>query len=150
MLSSQQAIVFRHHKLDLMTLKWGFALRQAANSFLHKGVIGLVFFCIFSLILDTNEVLWGWLHSQKQLKKDNDERISSWSTYFLSSVVLLPVFIGINLIYKHPARKTLMRSVVDALLLTSFGLISEKMIRKNRKVLIDGEIKNKQALLNLN
>lgn len=43
-----------------------------------------------------------------------------------------------------------MRSVVDALLLTSFGLISEKMIRKNRKVLIDGELKNKQALLNLN
>ena len=110
----------------------------------------LYFFVYFLLFLDTNEVLWGWLYRERQLKKDDEKlRISCWSTYLLSSVILLPVFIEINLIYKQPARKTLMRSVVDTLLLTSFGLVWEKVIRKNRKVLIEGELKHKQALLNL-
>lgn len=69
---------------------------------------------------------------------NSNYRISAWSTYLFSSFLLLPVFIGINLIYKLPTRKTLMKSIVDGLLLSFFGLFCEQIIRNDRKLLIEG------------
>lgn len=37
--------------LDLMTLNWKFSFNQAAKCFVHKGSLGLLFFCIYFVIL---------------------------------------------------------------------------------------------------
>lgn len=83
---------------------------------------------------------------QEQLGQEN-KRIPSWSSYILTSIILFPMILGLNMIYKLPGKKTIMRSVADALLLNAFALEFDRNVRKTRNVLINGTLKEKKRLI---
>jgi hypothetical protein len=53
-------------------------------------------------------------------------------------MILFPVFLALNTVYRLPAKKTIIRSMVDGLLLTALGLKFDHNIRRKRNILLSG------------
>jgi hypothetical protein len=93
--------------------------------------------------VDSNEMVWSWASLQKNgdgSMETKGRRVSNWSTCFLTSAILFPLLLGLNTVYKLPAKKTLMRSVVDALLLNVFAMEFDRGVRRKRDYLMNGTL----------
>lgn len=55
--------------------------------------------------------------------------------------------LGLNMLYKLPAKKVVLRSLNDALLLIVFSLELERLLKNDRKILVEGSYEDKLKMI---
>lgn len=78
-----------------------------------------------------------------------DYRIASWGSFGYTTILLFPLFLTSNLVFRLSPRKMLWKSIADALLFYTYGVIFEEGIRRGRRLLTVGSEKQKKLFFQI-